>query len=77
MKADAVAPPASVLHRRDLLRHRLLLAPTFLAETRGLSQDDTLALVRDRCFTAAPPPEPDWDGARSPGARPVAEPARD
>jgi MoxR-like ATPase len=87
---DRTARAWALLHGRDyvtaqdierlflpVLGHRLLLAPTFLAETRGLSQDDTLALVRDRCFAAAPPPEPDWDGARSPRARPVAEPARD
>jgi MoxR-like ATPase len=86
---DRTARAWALLHGRDyvtaqdierlflpVLGHRLLLAPTFLAETRGLSQDETLALVRDRVFSAVPPPEPDWDGARSP-ARPLAEPARD
>ena len=46
-----------------VLGHRLLLTPAFMAETRGLTTDEALTLVRDRCFELAPAPQPDWDGA--------------
>jgi MoxR-like ATPase len=47
-----------------VIGHRLLLTPSFLAETRNLTSDEALALIRATCFELAPPPEPDWDGAR-------------
>ncbi len=43
-----------------VLGHRLVFTATFLAETRQLSRDEALELVRDRCFELAPPPRPDW-----------------
>jgi MoxR-like ATPase len=43
-----------------VLGHRLMLAPSYLAETRGLSRDEVLGRLRDRCFELAPPPRPDW-----------------
>jgi MoxR-like ATPase len=74
---DRTARAWALLHGRDyvtaddlerlflpVLGHRLLLTPAFLAETRGLAPGEALALVRARCFELAPPPEPDWDGAR-------------
>ena len=83
---DRTARAWSLLHGRDyvtaqdverlflpVLGHRLLLTPSFLAETRSLRYEDALAIVRDRCFEVAPPPEPDWDGK----PRPVAQPARE
>ena len=44
-----------------VLGHRLLLTSSFLAETRRLGRGETLASIRDRCLTLAPPPGPDWD----------------
>jgi MoxR-like ATPase len=74
---DRTARAWALLHGRDyvsaddverlflpVLGHRLLLTPSFLAETRGLDAAEALGLVRTRCFELAPPPEPDWDGAR-------------
>ncbi len=43
-----------------VLGHRLMLRTTFLAETRNLSRDEALALMRDQCLELAPPPRPDW-----------------
>jgi MoxR-like ATPase len=45
-----------------VLGHRLLLTASFLAETRALGREQTLARIRDRCFELAPPPAPDWEG---------------
>ncbi len=83
---DRTSRAWSLLHGRDyvtaqdverlflpVLGHRLLLTPSFLAETRSLRYEDALVIVRDRCFAIAPPPEPDWDGK----PRPVAQPARE
>ena len=44
-----------------VLGHRLFLTASFLAETRGLRREETLATIRDRCLELAPPPAPDWD----------------
>jgi MoxR-like ATPase len=44
-----------------VLGHRLLLTPSFLAETRTLGRDAALALIKERCLALAPPPAPDWD----------------
>jgi MoxR-like ATPase len=51
-----------------VLGHRLLLAPTFLAETRGMRRDDALGLLKDRCLALAPAPAPEWAGAPAPAA---------
>jgi MoxR-like ATPase len=80
---DRTARAWALMHARDyvtaddverlflpVLGHRLLLTPAFLAETRNLAPAEALALVRSSCFALAPPPEPDWDGAR-----PVGEPS--
>jgi MoxR-like ATPase len=74
---DRTARAWALLHGRDyvtaddverlflpVIGHRLLLTPSFLAETRNLTADEALALIRAACFELAPPPEPDWDGAR-------------
>jgi MoxR-like ATPase len=75
---DQTARAWALLHGRDfvtsddlerlflpVLGHRLILTPTFLAETRTLSRDAALGLVRDRCLELAPRPEPDWQEVRS------------
>ncbi|HEY3922073.1 MAG TPA: MoxR family ATPase [Gaiellaceae bacterium] len=43
-----------------VLGHRLLLSPTYLAETRRLSRDETIYRLRDHCLELAPAPRPDW-----------------
>jgi MoxR-like ATPase len=43
-----------------VLGHRLMLAPAYLAETRGVPRDEILDHIRDRCFALAPPPRPEW-----------------
>jgi MoxR-like ATPase len=55
-----------------VLGHRLLLTPTYLAETRALTRDEALAQIRDRCLVLAPRPEPDWEEERPPAERRVA-----
>jgi MoxR-like ATPase len=87
---DRTARAWALLHGRDyvtaqdierlflpVLGHRILLSPAFLAETRQLSLDQALAIIRDRCFAVAPPPAPDWDGGSQRAARPVAQPAHE
>ena len=74
---DRTARAWALLHGRDyvtaddierlflpVIGHRLLLTPSFLAETRNLAPQEALDLIRAACFELAPPPEPDWDGAR-------------
>jgi MoxR-like ATPase len=74
---DRTARAWALLHGRDyvtaqdverlflpVLGHRLLLTPAFIAETRGLTADAALELIRSRVFELAPAPQPDWDGAR-------------
>jgi MoxR-like ATPase len=81
---DQTARAWALLHGRDyvtsddverlflpVLGHRLVLTPTFLAETRMLSRDEALARVRDACFELAPRPEPDWEERRALGRRMV------
>jgi MoxR-like ATPase len=46
-----------------VLGHRLLLSPSYLAETRGLSRDEVLTNLRDEAFSRVPPPRPDWETA--------------
>jgi hypothetical protein len=57
---DAVVPADAERLFVPVLGHRLVLSPTFLAETRRLTREETLELVRQRCFELAPPPRPDW-----------------
>jgi MoxR-like ATPase len=57
-----------------VLGHRLILAPSYLAETRNLSRDETLEQIRQKCLERIPAPRPDWeleqstDGAAAPEA---------
>jgi MoxR-like ATPase len=44
-----------------VLGHRLVLTSAYAAGTHTLDRDDVLALVKERCLAAAPPPAPDWD----------------
>jgi MoxR-like ATPase len=68
-----VARAWALLHERDhvlpddvvhlfvpVLGHRLVLRPSFLAETRHLSHADALLRLRDICLERVPPPRPDW-----------------
>ena len=43
-----------------VLGHRLMLAPSYLAETRNLSREDTLQKIRRQCLQRVTPPRPDW-----------------
>jgi MoxR-like ATPase len=43
-----------------VIGHRLLLRPSFLAETRHLAYGEALERIRELCFEAVPPPRPDW-----------------
>jgi MoxR-like ATPase len=45
-----------------VLGHRLLLTPSFVAETRALGRVEALRQIKERCLALAPPPAPDWDG---------------
>ena len=40
-----------------VLGHRLVFAPTFIAESRGRSRDEIVNEVYRRCVSAAPPPD--------------------
>src|SRR5262249_40673658 len=44
-----------------VLGHRLLLPPSFVAETRTLGRPEALRRIMERCLALAPPPAPDWD----------------
>jgi MoxR-like ATPase len=48
-----------------VLGHRLLLTPSFVAETRSLGRAEALRRIKERCLALAPPPAPDWDAAPS------------
>ena len=50
-----------------VLGHRLMLAPTYLAETRHLTMAETLLQVQDECFALVPPPRPDWAAENASG----------
>src|SRR5262249_36047244 len=63
----------ALLHERDhvlpgdverlfvpVLGHRLVLSPTFVADTRHLSGERALEQLRDMCFERVPPPRPQW-----------------
>ena len=53
-----------------VLGHRLMLAPSYLAETRNLSREATLEQIRQKCLQRVPAPRPTWviDGVPSPAA---------
>jgi MoxR-like ATPase len=44
-----------------VLGHRLLLTASYAAETRGLTRDEPLEQIRDRCLELAPAPAPAWE----------------
>jgi MoxR-like ATPase len=48
-----------------VLGHRLLLTPSFVAETRALGRTAALGLIKERCLALAPAPAPDWEPARA------------
>ena len=71
---DRTARARALLHGRDhvvpedvdelflpVLGHRLLLTPTFVAETRAHGREEALRRIKDHCLSSAPPPAPDWD----------------
>jgi MoxR-like ATPase len=58
-----------------VLGHRLMLAPSYLAETRNMSRDETLQQIQLRCFELAPPPRPDWLLEDVPGGEPAQQAA--
>jgi MoxR-like ATPase len=75
---DKTARAWALLHGRDfvtsedleqlflpVLGHRLILTPSYLAETRMQSRDEALGQIRDRCLELAPRPEPDWEEERT------------
>jgi MoxR-like ATPase len=43
-----------------VLGHRLMLAPSYLAETRNLTREETLRQIQQQCLELVPPPRPDW-----------------
>jgi MoxR-like ATPase len=48
-----------------VLGHRLLLTPSFVAETRSLGREEALRRIKEHCLALAPPPAPDWDASPS------------
>jgi MoxR-like ATPase len=60
---DHVAPDDIDALFLPVLGHRLLLTPSFVAETRSLGRAEALRRIKDRCLALAPPPAPEWDGA--------------
>jgi len=46
-----------------VLGHRLLLTPSFVAETRSLGRAEALRRIKERCLELAPPPAPEWDAS--------------
>jgi MoxR-like ATPase len=43
-----------------VIAHRVLLTPSFAAETRALGRVESERVIKERCFAVAPPPAPDW-----------------
>ena len=43
-----------------VLGNRLMLAPSYLAETRNLTREETLERIRRQCLERVPAPRPDW-----------------
>jgi MoxR-like ATPase len=46
-----------------VIAHRVLLTPSFAAETRALGRVESERVIKERCFAVAPPPAPDWRAA--------------
>jgi MoxR-like ATPase len=46
-----------------VIAHRILLTPSFAAETRQLGRVESERLIKERCLALAPPPAPDWHTA--------------
>jgi MoxR-like ATPase len=44
-----------------VLGHRLLLTPSYVAETRTQTREDMFRHIQDECFEREPVPRPDWD----------------
>ena len=40
---------------------RLLLTPSYIAQTRAVGRDEALETIKDRCLELAPLPAPAWD----------------
>ncbi len=49
-----------------VLGHRLMLSPSYLAETRDLTRGEALAQIKARCLEIVPPPRPDWASTAAP-----------
>jgi MoxR-like ATPase len=43
-----------------VLGHRLMLAPSYLAETRNLTREETLQQIQAQCLERVPAPRPTW-----------------
>jgi MoxR-like ATPase len=56
---DFVTPEDVELLFVPVLGHRIVFTPAFLAETRRLGRDETLARFRQEAFARAPRPEPE------------------
>jgi MoxR-like ATPase len=57
---DHVLPADVVELFVPVLGHRLVLRPTFVAETSNRSHAEALRQLRDLCLERVPPPRPDW-----------------
>jgi MoxR-like ATPase len=51
-----------------VLGHRVVFAPSFIAETRRLGRDEALRRFREAVFGAVARPEADWEPAATPAA---------
>ena len=58
--AEIAAIPDVDLLFVPVLGHRLMLAPSYLAETRNLTRDEVLQRIRQQCLERVPAPRPDW-----------------
>jgi MoxR-like ATPase len=57
---DHVLPADVVDLFIPVLGHRLVLRPTFVADTSNRSHAEALRQLRDVCLELVPPPRPDW-----------------
>jgi MoxR-like ATPase len=46
-----------------VIAHRILLTPSFAAETRQLGREEAERQIKERCLALAPPPAPHWSSA--------------
>jgi len=65
---DHVLPEDVVRLFVPVLGHRLVLSPTFVADTRHVPGSESLERLRDRCLELVPPPHPDWAVQASPSS---------